>query len=632
MAALCLFGTAQVQAQRYTVSLLGVDVVAPKNKLSQTGKKTEVLDSALQQQFRFGSIGDALSSNTPVYIKSYGPGGVATTSFRGGNASQTAVLWNGFNIQNAMLGQSDLALMPSVLFEQVEVEYGGSSSLWGSGAVGGSIYLNNKHPFGAGLVTTTHLGAGSFGKLNGSAAVLVSKRRFVSSTKIYNQQAQNNYTYKDTLDKEEPLKKQKNAAYRFQGLMQEFKFMINARQTLAFNAWLNDNDRRLPASNPSIESRTYQEDKAQRLTGSWNYQAARFRSEARLGFFNDRIDYTDSLASLFSKSRVQTWLAENENFWNWHSDHQLHFGLNVSSSTGESSNYYGTHSSSRVSLLAGNRFSFLENRLLLSVSARAEYFSVGGLPVTGNASAEYRLFKYITAKLNVARVYRQPTLNELYWSSDTYRHLEPEQGFTGEGELNYNRNFGAFSVFVSGAIYSRKIDNWIHWVPGPNGNSVAMNLQQVWSRGGETTWRIRYDKGYWRLALGLTTSYGRSTIEANLQENNGTLHRQLEYTPRYTANANLSVAYGNHFTLVFFQQYAGYRFTTSDNRQWLNPYHLSSLKFNYSTQIKKVKLVLFAAANNLFNASYVVIAGRPMPLRNYEIGITLQTKHQKQSK
>lgn len=625
---LCLFGANGLQAQDSGIALEGVDIVAQKNNLSQAGKKTEVLDSTLQQQFRFGSIGDALSYNTPVFIKSYGPGGIATTSFRGGNASQTAVLWNGFNIQNAMLGQSDLGLMPSVLFEQVEVEYGGSSALWGSGAVGGSIRLNTRSPFNAGLRTTTSLGGGSFGRLNGSTGILVSGRRFVSSTKLYSQQAQNNYEYKDTTDKDQPLKKQKNAGYRFHGLMQEFKFILNTRQTLSFNAWINDNDRRLPASNPSLNSKTYQEDKAQRLTAGWSYQAARFRSEARLGCFNDRIDYTDSLAGIFSKSRVQTWLAESENFWNWHSSHQLHVGLNVSSSTGQSVNYDGTHTISRASLLAGNRFLFLQNRLQLSVSGRAEYFSVGTLPVTGNVSAEYRLLRSLSARLNVARVYRQPTLNELYWTPGSQRDLKPEQGYTGEGELACSKEFKRISLFVSGALYSRKISNWIHWVPGPGGNPTPMNLQQVWSRGAETTWRIRYHSGAWNVGLGLITSYVLSTVEASLQENSSTLHRQLEYTPRYTANANVSVGYGNRLSLVFFQQYAGYRFTTSDNSQWLNPYHLSSIKLNYGVKFGKLRLVAFCAVNNLFNENYLVIAGRPMPLRNYEAGITLQTKHQ----
>ena len=106
----CLFVHCKVQAQD-TVALKDVEISAKKIELSQIGKKTEAIDSTVKEQFKYTSIADLLSYNSSVFIKNYGPGGLATTAFRGGNASQTAVLWNGFNLQNAMLGQADLSLM-----------------------------------------------------------------------------------------------------------------------------------------------------------------------------------------------------------------------------------------------------------------------------------------------------------------------------------------------------------------------------------------------------------------------------------------------------------------------------------------------------------------------------------------
>ena len=266
------------------MALQGIEVTAKKNNLSQIGKKVETVDSTLKDQFKFNSVGDVLSLNSSIFIKSYGPGALTTTAFRGGNASQTAVLWNGFNIQNAMLGQADLALMPSILFENIEIEYGGSSSLWGSGSVGGSIHLNNTTRFGQGLFTSTNLGGGSFGMMNGSTHILFSKQRFISSTKVYVNGSENNYAYKDTLDKENPNKRQRNAGYNFKGLMQEFKFLINQRQILSINAWINSSQRRLPAFDPSSQSKTYQQDNAVRITANWNYFKTNFKSIVRTGF------------------------------------------------------------------------------------------------------------------------------------------------------------------------------------------------------------------------------------------------------------------------------------------------------------------------------------------------------------
>ncbi|MES2679124.1 MAG: TonB-dependent receptor [Bacteroidota bacterium] len=613
----------QLKAQD-TVSLAVVEIIAKKISLSQIGKKTVTIDSTVKEQFRFNSVADLLVFNSPVFIKSYGPGALATTAFRGGNASQTAVLWNGFNLQNAMLGQSDLALMPSVLFEDVEIEYGGSSSLWGSGAVGGSIHLNNKHPFNKGFRTALSLGGGSTGSMNGSAHILVSKQRFVSSTKLYQSSSKNNFAYSDTTDKKDPVKKQKNAAYTFRGLMQEFKFILNSKQIISLNAWINANERRLPAVNNTFESKTYQFDGATRLSANWSCNATRFKSVVRGAYFAEKINYTDSLASVFSKSRVQTVMAENENYFSWLKHQQLNLGLNFSSSSASVSEYRGQRTLSRLSVLAGNRSYFLKGKLTTYVCARVEYFSVGTLPLTGNFSAEYSLLKGLVAKGNVARVYRQPTLNDLYWMPGGNIHLKPEQGYTLEGELSYKKERGPFLFFISGAAYSRKIDNWILWVPGASANPSPVNIQQVWSRGTETSWKITYTKNKLRLCADLATGYVLSTAIANSQENNSATGKQLIYTPRYTINDNVSAVY-KRAGLFFFHQYVGYRFTTSDNSTWLPPYHVCSVKFNYSQPLKKINLSLFAACNNLFNSNYRIITGRPMPLRNFEIGITFRT-------
>jgi vitamin B12 transporter len=619
----CVVVSLQLKAQD-TLALRTVEVVARKSSLSQIGKKTLALDSAVKEQFRFSSVADLIAFNSPIFIKSYGPGALATTAFRGGNASQTAVLWNGFNLQNAMLGQSDLALMPSVLFEDVEIEYGGSSSLWGSGAVGGSIYLNNNNPFNKGFRTALSMGGGNTGALNSSAHILVSQQRFVSSTKLYQNSSKNNFKYADTTDKNGPVKKQKNAAYDFKGLMQEFKFILNSKQIFSLNAWISANERRLPSVNNNVESKSYQYDGATRLTANWSYNASRFKSVVRGAYFAEKINYTDSLSAVFSKSTVQTVMAENENYFSWLKNQQLNLGVNFLSSSANVSEYKGQRSADRFSVLLGNRSSFFKGKLSTYFCVRAEHFSVGTLPFTGSFSTEYLIVKGLTAKGNVARVYRQPTLNDLYWVPGGNIQLKPEQGYTIEGELSYRKERGRFLFFISAAAYSRKIDNWILWVPGAGANPSPVNIQQVWSRGTETSWKISYVKNKLRLSADFATGYVLSTAVANSQQNNSATGKQLIYTPRYTVNDNISAVY-KRAGFFFFHQYVGYRFTASDNSTWLRPYHVCSLKLNYNQPIKKMHLSFFAACNNLFNSNYSIINGRPMPLRNFEIGITFRT-------
>ena len=607
-----------------TISLKTIDVITLKENISQIGKKIEPIDSIIKQQFKFNSVADLLNLNSSIFIKNYGPGGLSSSAFRGGNASQTAILWNGLNIQNAMLGQCDLTLMPNLLFENIQIEYGGSSSLWGSGAVGGSIHLNNNLEFNKGLHINTNIGSGSFGLFNFASDVLLSKKRFATSIKFYRTSSENNFPFNDPIDKTSVLKVQKNADYNFNGLMQEFKILINPKQIFTINTWLNYNQRNLPSYYESNQKKRQQLDISSRIIANWVYFKSKISCSIKAAIFNDFINYNDSSAEIFSKSKSQTILIENENFYNWKRHHNFYFGINMSNNQAFIKNYESIKYLNKASFLIGNKFSFLNGKLISNVSARVEYFSVGTLPVTGGAAFEYRLFKPITIIFNAAKVYRQPTLNELYWMPGGNNNLKAEQGYTFEGGANYKKQLKDFLFQFTGAIYSREIENWILWIPSQNGSSSAINIQKVWSRGSETTLKLNYQKNKIKLGSSIMTSYVLSTIQSSQQENNNTLNKQLIYTPRYLLNANLSVGLHNIY-FIFYHQYFGYRFTTSDNSQWLNPYQVSSCRFNYTFDVKKINLSVYGSCNNMFNQNYYVLAGRPMPLRSYEFGITIKS-------
>jgi iron complex outermembrane receptor protein len=125
------------------------------------------------------------------------------------------------------------------------------------------------------------------------------------------------------------------------------------------------------------------------------------------------------------------------------------------------------------------------------------------------------------------------------------------------------------------------------------------------------------------ISSSIITSYVLSTVNRSVLENSETLHRQLIYTPRYSVNGNIVVNY-NSIQLYIYHQYMGYRFISSDNLQWLEPFHTSSAKISYSKNVKKLRTTFFAASNNIMNVNYSIMAGRPMPLRNYEVGVNLQ--------
>src|SRR5690606_22059031 len=74
-------------------------------RFTETQTKTMLSDSVLQRNP--ASAVSLLNFNSLLYLKENGAGMVGSPSFRGTTASQTAIIWNGININSQFLGQTD---------------------------------------------------------------------------------------------------------------------------------------------------------------------------------------------------------------------------------------------------------------------------------------------------------------------------------------------------------------------------------------------------------------------------------------------------------------------------------------------------------------------------------------------
>ena len=92
------------------------------------------MDSLVLKESISLSVADILTQNTPVFIKSYGRGSMATASMRGTAPSHTKVTWNGMSLNSPMLGMVDFSYIPAYLVDDAEL-YHGAGSVGVSGAV-----------------------------------------------------------------------------------------------------------------------------------------------------------------------------------------------------------------------------------------------------------------------------------------------------------------------------------------------------------------------------------------------------------------------------------------------------------------------------------------------------------------
>jgi iron complex outermembrane receptor protein len=606
------------QTDSTSISLNEVEITGVQSKHFIAGKKIQQFDSLTKQNFNNSSLSELLSVNSPIFIKNYGPGNISTSAFRGGNASQTAVLWNGFNIQNNMLGQNDLSQLPNFIFDDIGIEYGGSASVWGSGAMGGSIHLNNKPKFNRGMTTILNLGFGSYDTQKLNSAVHFSGKKISSTTKVYLTQSENNFEYLDTT-----VKRQTHSQFIMQGFLQELSFLFLKNQKITARAWYNVSQRNLPPTFGNKKSTASQLDKNLKVSADWMYEGKKIIPAIRIAYFDDILNYTDSSAKLFSENKIKTLIAEADINYLINSYHKLYFGANYTNYTGSTMNYVKPNQNlNKEAVLLGYNFNYFERKLQFDINLRQEFSTAFTIPLTGSTGLSYQLLKQVKLKANAAKVYRLPTLNDLYWNPGGNPNLKPEEGYTYEGSFEIKLPCKHFLVETEMTYFDKNITNWIYWVPGAGGNPTPINLMKVYSRGTETSSRISYTVNKFKTQIGFNSAYVLSTSIASNLENDASVNKQLIYTPRYNYGGNFSITY-NKFNVSYYHNYVGYRFTTSDNTAWLKPYHFSNLKIGYQYSLQKLTFVTSFNINNLFNTNYQVIAQRPMPLRNYEVSLTL---------
>ena len=90
------------------------------------------------------SLTNLLNNNSSIYFKQNGYGMVSSPSFRGTTAQQTAVVWNGININSQLTGQTDFNTISTRNFDNVVLKAGGGSTIYGTSAIGGTVHLNNE--------------------------------------------------------------------------------------------------------------------------------------------------------------------------------------------------------------------------------------------------------------------------------------------------------------------------------------------------------------------------------------------------------------------------------------------------------------------------------------------------------
>lgn len=579
-----------IMAQHDTISLQQVEISDHLLNANQTQHIIRLnADDRNESQ---ALLSDIIQFKTPLYLKQNGQGMVSSPSFRGTTASQTAIVWNGINVNSATHGQIDFNQFLTGNYQQLDVKLGGGSIAHGSGAIGGSVHLQNDFKFRQGWENDAQLSYGSFDTYN------LQYHTHYSNDQLSAQFSFNHYSTENDYSTPNEAGKNLNGEYKLNQFNLGIAYRFNNFHHLKFISETNFGDRHFSLATP-FEMPTKYETWNHRFLTEWNYQKSSFQSNVKLAYLKEQSDYFANINSdYFSRLDVDTYVVKYLAQYAFNPNIKLSFLADYTHNIGE-----GNSIAKQERDILGAGFVFnhrIGNKFSYDLSVRKEDTKAYQSPLLYSVGLAQQWNESWKTRLHFSKNFRIPTYNDLYWEASGNPDLKTETSY--QYEMGNDLVLGDFGLNWN--IFYNDIQDLIQWIPSGNGSLwYPVNQESVKTYG--TEFFVNYQ---WRnLSLSGLFTYTKTLNEKT--------DKALMYTPNHQAKASLSYQYKN---LKIFGQglYTGEVFTTTDESNKLDAYWLLNFGANY--QINSA-FGLQAKVNNVLDKAYESMPNRWMPGINYQI-------------
>ncbi|HAI75584.1 MAG TPA: hypothetical protein DCM08_04995, partial [Microscillaceae bacterium] len=616
----CLFGhrlIAQTPSDSIT-TLHPVQVTAPVWQKYAAGTKSQVFDSLTQVLNSASSLANLLATQTPIYIKAYGNGMLSSIAFRGTSANHTALLWNGMNINSPSLGGADFSLFPVFALERIELQYGGAASLFGTDAIGGSILLQTQP-----LVRASGLGiglsqeVGSFGQISSGIRFSYGSRKWVLQTKLYRQSAQNDFTFRNMTQAGQPLERQTNAAWLNYGVLQHLSLKTSPTATLQADVWYHFSDRQIQPTMSAANTGDRQIDHSLRAVADYTDNAAWGRLQIKAGWTSDYLRF-----NAFAPSNIHRFFGSASYEKEIRSNITLQVGANWNHFFANMPNYGGAVFQDRSDVFASLAWQ-VRPAWRLSVNMRQVFVTGFQAPIAPSLGSEWWVVKRkahgLALKAMLSKNYRIPTLNDRFWSPGGNPNILPEDSYAAELGWLYQWQTTQSKLQVELTTFAMQVQNWIIWLP--NGSFWSpLNISNVFSGGVEASLRWQYQSGAWRWSLHGHYTFSQSVNQTNITPSDRSAGKQLPYTPLHRGTLGQTISFKTWDWGITYH-YTGFRFTTTDNDNWLPQFDLFDSWISKKWQTPAGDIALSAQVFNLFDLDYQNLEFRAMPKRSFMLGL-----------
>jgi iron complex outermembrane receptor protein len=594
----CQYALAQMQP---AIDLEEVEIADRKLKDYSDSQSVQKLNDSIIRRNQ-PSLTNLLNYSTGIYFKENGLGMVSSPSFRGTTAQQTAVIWNGININSQLNGQTDFNTITTSDFNSISVRAGGGSSLYGTSAIGGSIHLNTDLRFKHGFSNRMNANYASFNTLGINYHLSYSDDKVSFFGSVSRNSSDNDYDYLKS-DRKNLNGNYFNSSYNI-----GFGYKLNSRNLLKVYSQVYDGERNFSLLNPTDSKTKYQDLNMRNLADLTTYLGD-FTSNVKVGFLSERYTYFGNIENdNFTYGKVETLLAKYNLNYRFNSKIQTDFVADFTQNKGS-----GSDIRQEKRTISGFALQFKHNinkMFTYDWSIRKEVTSNYKSPFLFSVGANFKPVDVYSLKVNFSQNFRIPTFNDLYWQGAGNLDLNPEKSLQGEiGNVFQFKN-----LRFTATVFHSKIKDMIRWLPQNGGIFKPNNTDRVSIFGSEFS--VNYQKKINKHHFDFNANYTYTKSE------NEQTHKQLTFVPFHKATASVAYSY-SRFSVNYQYLFNGEVFTQTDNnpKKIIENYMVSNLGFSADLDAEN-KYSLGFRILNLWNENYESVENRPLPGRNYTINLT----------
>jgi vitamin B12 transporter len=585
------------------------------------GAKLLPIDSFQIAINQMNSVAELFAQQSLVNVTSYGPGGQAGVKIRGGGSDHTTIVWNGLNLKPPMSGEINYSAINTVLFDEIIIQPGGSSTMYGSGAATGVVFLTNKlnlnnKGFGAGANTEV----GSFESYGLNAEGSYTGKKIGTRLYVGYQQAENNFKYKYG----NKTKVLEHAAYTNLSVSQQNSFKLGRSSKLETDFWYTKLFKEIPSLISDTKTgKTEQDDENLNFALNFSHYGNNWFAKYRGGvivYNNSFLGYQDS-AFYTAVNKSQSYINEIEVKYSFNKSHKIFLGVNYTIDQAQSDSYTKKAIRNQLDFFGRYSGSFFADKLKLNAEGRQAITDGIPIPFVYSAGVNFELLKGLFIKSSGAKLYSLADLNDLYWTETAWASgnsdLEPEYGCSLESGIEHFYSNSKLSFRHELTIYNSKLNNAIVWLPDTSQKWRPNNLEATLTQGIEFTGKTQLFFTHSSLTFG----YDYALTDAKLSDS--TLAEdelvQRRYIPKHKAGAKIRYQLKG-FSAATYVQFVGERYIDNVSLP-LDSYFLLDFYMNYQLPLGKSSLTIYTKFKNLLDTNYQVMAGYAQPGRSVYLGI-----------